>query len=62
MSIAEKKISPQEKYDKTHTKVYTIKVVKTTEQDIIQKLDEQENKARYIKNLIRKDIAKEKQK
>ena len=61
MSIAERKLSPQQKYDKTNAKVYTIKVIKTTENDIIQKLDEQENKAGYIKSLIREDIAKEKE-
>ena len=40
--------------------MYTIKVVKTTEADIIEKLDSVQNKAGYIKKLIRKDIAEEK--
>jgi len=53
----EKKITPQSRYDKAKTKFYAIKVVKTTEQDIINRLDEQKNKAGYIKSLIRKDIA-----
>ena len=61
MSIAEKKETPQQKYDKANTKMYTIKVIKSTEKDIIQKLDEQSNKAGYIKSLIREDIAKEKE-
>ena len=61
LSIANKKETPQRRYDRAHTKVYTIKVVKTTEQDIIQKLDEQTNKAGYIKSLIREDIAKKKE-
>ena len=59
MSIAEKKVTPQQKYDKTNAKVYTIKVIRTTESDIIQMLDRQKNKAGYIKSLIRKDIAKQ---
>ena len=58
LSIAEKKLSPQQKYDKVNAKVYTIKVIRTTESDIIQKLDGQKNKAGYIKALIREDIAK----
>ena len=60
MSIAEKKLTPQQRYDKANAKVYTIKVIRTTEGDIIQKLDEQKNKAGYIKSLIREDIAKKK--
>ena len=60
MSIAEKNLTPKELYDKEHTKVYTFRVVKSTECDIIQKLDKQKNKAGYIKSLIREDIAKDK--
>ena len=62
MSIAEKSLSPQQRYDKANAKVYTIKVIRTTESDIIQKLDAENNKAGYIKSLIRKDIAEEKKK
>lgn len=61
MSIAEKKITPQQRYDSKNAKSYTIKVIRTTESDIIQKLDEQPNKAGYIKSLIREDLAKEKE-
>lgn len=32
--------------------------MKTTESDLIEKLDNQENKSGYIKNLIRADISK----
>ena len=60
MSIADKKITPQQRYDKVNAKVYTIKVIRTTENDIIQKLDSQKNKAGYIKTLIREDIANDK--
>lgn len=38
--------------------MYAIKVVKTTEADIIEKLDSVPNKSGYIKSLIRKDINK----
>ena len=60
LSIADKKITPQQRYDKVNAKVYTIKVIRTTENDIIQKLDSQKNKAGYIKTLIREDIANDK--
>ena len=46
------------KYDKEKTRRYVIKVISTTEADIIQKLDRVPNKAGYIKALIRADIAK----
>ena len=49
-------MTPQKKYDLANTKTYTIKVVKTTEKDIMYKLDSVPNKAGYIKSLIRKDI------
>lgn len=38
--------------------MYTVKVVKSTESDIIKKLDSTPNKAGYIKKLIRDDIVK----
>lgn len=60
MSIEKKNLTPKELYDKEQTKVYTLRVVRATENDIIQKLDEQTNKAGYIKTLIRNDIASEK--
>ena len=57
-SIGKDKPSAKERYDKANTKMYAIKVVKTTESDIIEKLDSVPNKSGYIKNLIRKDINK----
>jgi len=54
----EKKLTPQAKYDKANTKIYALKVVRTTEEDIMKKLDEQGNKSGYIKSLIRQDILK----
>lgn len=55
----QRKYAANRKYDQEHTKVYTIKVVDTTERDIICKLDSVPNKAGYIKKLIRQDIQKD---
>ena len=55
-----KKYAPQMKYHKAHTIAVNIRLMKNTEQDIIQKLDSVPNKAGYIKALIRADIAKDK--
>lgn len=54
----EKKETPQERYHKAHTMRIAIRLMKNTEQDIIQKLDSVPNKAGYIKQLIRADIQK----
>ena len=62
MSIEKRELTFKKLYDKECTKVYKFIVIKSTENDIIQKLNEQENKAGYIKRLIRKDIAEEKNK
>ena len=51
------KLSPKARYDKEQTKMYTFKVIKSTEADIMEKLDSVPNKAGYIKSLIRKDIS-----
>lgn len=50
----------QKKYDKENTITCTIRLVKTTEADIIDQLELQENKSGYIKDLIRADIYKTK--
>ena len=60
LSIEKKELSAKDLYDKECTKVYTFRVVRSTESDIIQRLDAQKNKAGYIKKLIREDIANEK--
>lgn len=56
----EKKERPQDRWDRLNTRVYRIKVMTQTEQDIIAKLDSVPNKAGYIKSLIREDIARSK--
>lgn len=44
------------KYEKNNVKRYVINAVINTESDIIERLEQEENKSGYIKNLIRKDI------
>jgi hypothetical protein len=44
------------KYDKSHTKGVYIKLNKTTDADILERLQEAGNVQGYIKELIRKDI------
>ena len=60
--MAEKKITPQERYASKYKKQYSLPCFTTTEQDIIDKLESVPNKAGYIKSLIRADIAATKQK
>ncbi|GHU42108.1 hypothetical protein FACS1894111_05470 [Clostridia bacterium] len=50
--------SANKKYNKEKTKVFPIRLVANTEQDIIQQLDSVENKSGYVKALIREDIAR----
>lgn len=57
---SERKETPQERYHKAHTVNVNIRLMKNTEQDIIQWLQSVPNKAGYIKKLIREDLAKEK--
>lgn len=48
--------SKQAKYNKEKTKLITIRLIKTTDKDILERLDEVGNKQGYIKSLIRRDI------
>lgn len=56
IQISERKETPQDRYHKAHTRLLTIRLVETTEQDIIQWLTSVPSKAGYIKSLIRADI------
>lgn len=47
---------PQDKYNKANTIVVNIRLIKSTEADIIAQLERQPNKSGYIKALIRADI------
>ncbi|MBR3279987.1 MAG: hypothetical protein IKG01_13965 [Lachnospiraceae bacterium] len=44
------------KYDAATAKYYSLKLNAKTDSDLIQKLDEVDNKQSYIKRLIREDI------
>ena len=58
----EKKKTPQERYAAKYKKQYSLPCFTSTEQDIIDKLESVQNKAGYIKQLIRADIAAQKNK
>lgn len=60
--MTERKKTPQERYAAKNKKQFKIDCIITTEQDIIKKLESVPNKAGYIKNLIRADIAASKEK
>lgn len=49
------------KYDASHTKQVKLKLNLETDKDILERLDEVDNKQGYIKALIREDIKKERQ-
>lgn len=59
MSI-EKKETPQQRYDKTHTTRYQLKLNNNTDKDIIDKLNSVKSKQGYIKECIRKDLEQNK--
>ena len=54
----EKKETPQERYAKKYKKRYSLDCFTSTEQDIINKLESVQNRAGYIKALIRQDLQK----
>ena len=47
------------KYDQRNTKMISVKLNKNTDADIFKHLENIENKQRYIKGLIRKEIKEE---
>ena len=51
----------QKKYHKEKTIPFSMRLFPATESDIIDRLNQQDNKAGYVKSLIRDDIAKEKE-
>lgn len=53
-------LNAKSRYAKKNIKQYKFDCIISTEQDIIQKMETQSNKAGYIKKLIREDISKEK--
>lgn len=55
--MSDKKYAPQERYAARYKKQFKIDCFTSTEQDIIDKLNSVPNRAGYIKQLIRADIA-----
>lgn len=55
--MSERKQTPQERYASKYKKRFSLDCFTSTEQDIINKLESVPNKAGYIKQLIRADIA-----
>ena len=60
--MTKRKETPQDRYAAKYKKQYLLPCFTSTEQDIIDKLESVPNKAGYIKQLIRADIAAEKNK
>lgn len=58
--MSERKQTPQERYASKYKKQFKIDCFTSTEMDIIEKLQSVPNKAGYIKQLIRADIAADK--
>lgn len=52
----ESQIRATAKYDKNNTKGMYLKLNLKTDKDIIERLDKEENKQGYIKQLIRNDL------
>ena len=56
--MAKKHSVAQAKYDSTHCKYYSFKFHLVNDADVIDRLEQQETKQGYIKQLIRQDIAR----
>lgn len=54
MTEAQKKASS--KYQKEKTKVYTFKLTYSSDSDLIELLDSQENKQGFIKQCLKKEV------
>ena len=58
MKTTEAQARATAKYQKSNTKLYTIRLNLNTDADVIEKLGKVDSKQGYIKALIRKDISK----
>ena len=52
---------PQDRYNKAKTTTVLLRLNKSTDADIIERLEQEKNKTGYIKSLIRVDIERRKQ-
>lgn len=55
----EAQIKAQRKYDAENTRQVHLKLNRRTDSDVLEKLDNVQSKQGYIKELIRRDLAKE---
>lgn len=60
--MPEKKETPQSRWDKENTRSFRLKVMRTTEADILARLEAQPNVSGYIKRLIRRILSGKKSK
>lgn len=58
--LTEARKKARDKYNKENYKVVSFKLSKKYDEDIIEFLDEQENKQGYIKELIKQDMQRKK--
>lgn len=56
----QKQYERQAKWNQANTWIFNIRLMRTTEADLIEWLNTQENKAGYVKSLIRADMEKHK--
>ena len=54
----EAQIKASQKYNQNNTKIINLRLNNKTDADVIEWLEKQDNKAGYIKRLIREDMAK----
>ena len=57
MKTTQAQLKATAKYQKKNTRMFTLRLNLNTDMDIINKLEQVENKQGYIKKLIRTDIA-----
>lgn len=57
MKATKAQLKATAKYQKANTRMFTLRLNINTDMDIINKLEQVENKQGYIKQLIRTDIA-----
>lgn len=55
--MAERKMTPQERYDANNCVRVGLKLNRKTDADVLAKLDQVDSKQGYIKQLIRNDIS-----
>ena len=59
MTVSRAQLKAQAKYDKSNTTQINLKLNNKTDEDIIKRLSEVDNKQGYIKELIRLDLLRD---